>query len=1297
MDDNGEKTAKTPGGRENTDTPPPEKKPRRKKHRLRRLAAAFLLLLLLCVGGVYWLLTTAAGLHTAFFRLPEVFGVHIRAENVRGTLWDGFAGENWEIRAGGQEIRIRQIVLDWSPGQLRRGILPIRELGIGEIKILSTGQDKPPRDTAPARLPENIGLPFDVVAERIHVGRVLLGKDESEVLSALAAQYRFQNNRHTLDIETLQVPWGSTSGSLNIENAAPFPLSVDLATRGFIDGNAVAGNTRLSGSLQTLKLQTELEGLSVFFSAEGDLSPFAGHTAEKLNNLHIHASHFNPRAFFAGAPAADIFLIAELTPHTDGQGVSALLSLVNAAPAAAGIGIPLGSIQAQAVIGMDSTLTLNEMRADFLHNGVVEMAGKIGSNNGGGRPLDLSAKVQNLTAADITGGRPVLPANGVVRIGGSHLTPEAQWQFGRGTLSSEGHLRLDLAAENMPLEILRAQFNDGQGGSADISGSLQLGGAMAVSAALNAQKFNPGVLGGDFPKGFVNGKIGIDGQLAQGLALAADIAVNESNLSEVPFQAAGKVVYREAHIDNSQLNIRLGPNRIQASGSLGRAADRMKVDIDAPALRQFGFGLQGAVRAEGFIAGGFTKLHADLKGTVADFALGNTLKMQHLDFVLLASPDLAAPLKIDLAARNLSAAGTDISAFTVKSGGTLARHTLDADAVLTLDKKNYRAQIAAQGGLDADYVWTGTLAKLNLEGALNVLLQNPLRLTASAGRVEMGAARWQVLGGSLHLTHLNWQKSTGLNTRGTAQGLRLGELEEIFALPVKQDLVLDADWDIRYAADAGGHLNITRVAGDMVLPGKSVRTLGLEKLTLATRLQAGRILNTLNLDTRFGAAELAVNIAQKFGGSFQAAPLDGHLKIDSRKLDALKYFLPVGMDMSGSLNADIAIGGTVGDPLFTGTLTGENLSYQDLANGIVLGSGSLNSRFDGRRWILTSLLFREKGENHTGELELSGDVGRVGFLPLVALNADFRRFPVQSHPDRKVVLSGRAQLGYAEEPGLSLTGELKLDEALLDFPKSGAPSLDDDVVVVGREKEAEEAAAPVLMTVNLGLDLNDAFRFSGKGLDVLMGGKLTLAAKPQQAFQMLGTVHVVEGRYKAYGQDLEITRGQITFNGPIANPALNIRALRRMSPVGAGVEVSGTVDRPRLILLADTAMSDKDKLSWLVLGRASAGESDEAALAAVAATWLAGGVNDRIGLVDDIGMTSRQTRNAATGEMNPAEQMVTVGKHLTGQIYIGYEYGISSAAQAVKLIYRISKSIQLIGRVGTDTSGGEVRYSRRFD
>ncbi|KAE9493431.1 hypothetical protein F9Z35_1888 [Neisseria gonorrhoeae] len=94
------------------------------------------------------------------------------------------------------------------------------------------------------------------------------------------------------------------------------------------------------------------------------------------------------------------------------------------------------------------------------------------------------------------------------------------------------------------------------------------------------------------------------------------------------------------------------------------------------------------------------------------------------------------------------------------------------------------------------------------------------------------------------------------------------------------------------------------------------------------------------------------------------------------------------------------------------------------------------------------------------------------------------------------------------------------------------------------------------------------------------------------------------------------------------------------------MEILGSLNSPRITLTANEPMSEKDKLSWLILNRAGSGSSgDNAALSAAAGALLAGQINDRIGLVDDLGFTSKRSRNAQTGELNPAEQVLTVGNN----------------------------------------------------
>ena len=566
-----------------------------------------------------------------------------------------------------------------------------------------------------------------------------------------------------------------------------------------------------------------------------------------------------------------------------------------------------------------------------------------------------------------------------------------------------------------------------------------------------------------------------------------------------------------------------------------------------------------------------------------------------------------------------------------------------------------------------------------------------MSLEAGAERVALGAAQWAAMGGRLNLNSFVWDKKNGLTSKGTAANLNVAELESFFKMPVEHNLVLSADWDLAYSQNARGFLNVRQQSGDIVLPYRK-QALGLNGLTLQTRFQNGRIDNQINGKTRYGNIVGNVGISQQFGNSIMQAPISGNLKIDIPDLAALKNLMPVGQNISGTLNAEATIGGRVGEPQLRGSLNGDNLYYVNRDLGVILDNGSLRSRLNGQQWQIQSLLFKRGN----GNINLSGTVGWGGGVPVVDVNAVFDKYGILDKPRRRLTASGNTHFRYSYKNGIILGGSLKVDEGNFGFQKSGMPELDDDVVVLGEPKKETRDSVPFSMDIDL--DLNDKVFFRGEGVDVTLGGRLKLTAQPKQDIQAVGTVAVVKGKYKAYGQDLNITKGTVSFVGPLSRPNLNIRAVRNLSPVGAGVEVLGNLENPRVTLVTNEPMSEKDKLSWLILNRASSGsDGDEAALSTAASAFLAGKLNDRIGLVDDFGLTSKRSRNAQTGELNPAEQVLTVGKQLSSELYLGYEFGLTSASQTVKLVYQLTRTIQAIVRVGSQSSGGEIKYVIRFD
>ena len=767
-------------------------------------------------------------------------------------------------------------------------------------------------------------------------------------------------------------------------------------------------------------------------------------------------------------------------------------------------------------------------------------------------------------------------------------------------------------------------------------------------------------------------------------------------LSGAVLSGNADVLYEKQHLARAAADIRLGRNRVKTDGSFGKAGDRLNLDINAPELDKFGFGLGGALTAKGFLAGEPKSISADLSGSVRNLRVKQAVNIRELDFKAAASPDYSRPLNLQINGRELvipgsSGESTRIDTVNAAVSGTGMRHSIRSSGSMAMGGKNYKLDLEADGGLDKENRWKGTVGRLDLSGGFNLKLQNRMSLEAGAERVALGAAQWAAMGGRLNLNSFVWDKKNGLTSKGTAANLNVAELHSFFKMPVEHNLVLSADWDLAYSQNARGFLNVRQQSGDIVLPYRK-QALGLNGLTLQTRFQNGRIDNQINGKTRYGNIVGNVGISQQFGHSIMQAPIGGNLKIDIPDLAALKNLMPVGQSISGTLNADTIISGRVGEPQLRGNLNGDNLYYVNRDLGVILDNGSLRSRLSGQQWQIQSLLFKRGN----GNINLSGTVGWGGGVPAVDVNAVLDKYGILDKPRRRLTASGNTHFRYSYKNGIILGGSLKVDEGHFGFQKSGMPELDDDVVVLGEPKKETRDSVPFSM--NIDLDLNDKVLFRGEGVDVTLGGRLKLTAQPKQDIQAVGTVAVVKGKYKAYGQDLNITKGTVSFVGPLSRPNLNIRAVRNLSPVGAGVEVLGNLENPRVTLVTNEPMSEKDKLSWLILNRASSGsDGDEAALSTAASAFLAGKLNDRIGLVDDFGLTSKRSRNAQTGELNPAEQVLTVGKQLSSELYLGYEFGLTSASQTVKLVYQLTRTIQAIVRVGSQSSGGEIKYVIRFD
>ncbi|TXC65291.1 hypothetical protein FSC37_01740 [Piscinibacter aquaticus] len=388
------------------------------------------------------------------------------------------------------------------------------------------------------------------------------------------------------------------------------------------------------------------------------------------------------------------------------------------------------------------------------------------------------------------------------------------------------------------------------------------------------------------------------------------------------------------------------------------------------------------------------------------------------------------------------------------------------------------------------------------------------------------------------------------------------------------------------------------------------------------------------------------------------------LELQVANLGTWGTWVPAGWRLGGMLGVTAGIGGRFGAPEFTGAVKGNNLSVRNFLQGVNVTGGEIAIALQGD----SARIERFNARAGAGTLAVTGDAV-LGAAPQARLQLEAQNFQLLGRVDRRIVTSGRSLI-QLERDRLRLDGSFAVDEGLIDFSRSDAPTLSDDVVVTRATPAPATApaarsngAAGRVPSVDLDLrvDLGKRLKLRGRGLETGLEGELRLTS-PGGKLAVNGTVRATGGTYAAYGQKLEIDRGNIAFNGPVDNPRLDIEATRPNLDVRVGVAVTGTALNPRVRLFSEPEMADIDKLSWLVLGRASEGlgRADTALLQRAALALLAGenqGPTDQ--LIQAIGLDEVSVRQS-DGEVR--ETVVSLGKQLSRRWYVGYERSLNATA-----------------------------------
>jgi translocation and assembly module TamB len=543
------------------------------------------------------------------------------------------------------------------------------------------------------------------------------------------------------------------------------------------------------------------------------------------------------------------------------------------------------------------------------------------------------------------------------------------------------------------------------------------------------------------------------------------------------------------------------------------------------------------------------------------------------------------------------------------------------------------------------------------------------------------------------------------------------------------DLLLRGTWDVRMTDGVYLRAQLQRERGDITL-GDAETSAGIRALEVTVQADNENVNAALNWDTeRAGVitARLGTRLERLADGWTLPphAPLSGVIEAKMPSLRSWAFLAPPGWRIQGGIDANIDLAGTVHQPLLTGTLDGNDLGIRSVLDGVDLRGGMLRATLRESRMEIATLGFeggtgsrayvrgfsgnRTPPPTERGRMVASGSIDWSGAANASAaesgiaidLRAKLERMQVLVRHDRQMTLSGDLSAGL-QQGVLRVRGDLAVDRASIMLPEASAPTLGDDVVIVRNTNLRNPSAAENPQTrgelatrkpmdMQIKLDLGRDLALEGQGITSRLEGELTArsAGSGDNPVLVFGEVRTVEGRYRAWGQALNIETGVVRFNGPYINPALDLLAIRPNIEVRAGVRVTGTLLAPRVQLFSDPELPEGDKLSWVVLGRATVtggaeGSSMQQAALSLAAGQLGGRLASGLGI--ELGLD----------EVGVSENGVSVGKRISNELYLTYQQSLAGAASTLYIFYDITRRLTVRAQA-SQASAVDLIYTIKYD
>ena len=1292
------------------------RQPKTMAQRLLRIFMVLGILLSLLATSVFIAAQSERGTRL-LWRTAKVLSVgHVQAQWVSGTLAKGGSAEFVRIHLSTVHIDIHELSSAWQ-----WEVLPVRwnvpHIAAQRVDISIFPSTK---ESTPI---QKISMPFAMAVDDLKVRElnIIQGLKTTQLVD-IAGSALTDKVQHHINLTHLRQAGAQYTGQFDINGLRPFVLNGQLDATVSDENNDYAAHLIAKGDLKHLRLDLKAD------AAQDSVNQLFGQghlEMQLIDGLYIHQGHvdfkrINPNLFWSSLPQADLDVSLNANPtdlndsadNLTRKPVNGNWSLINRLPLTLSeLGIPVVSGKGDFTL-TDERQTLSNMQVQLMNGGSLTGSGSFANQQG-----QIDVQVQDYNLKTIHQKLLNTALDGNIKI---TLNKGSQRYDGQLAQLGAVNMRIDagvLMSDDV-IDIQTAKISGLGDAQLALAGKIQMQDTMPCEGKLSAQQFNLRDLG-DFPSSQLAGAFDVNGDLKPNFKLNLQGELQQSRWANASAQGQVDVTYEMPDkIEARQFDVTIGENRFQAKGALGKPQDRLNLNISAPNLAQLQFGFAGSLNATGDLSGALMRPRGKLQLQANQLVFfDNRVQSARVNGQWETGDN--GPMNADV-----SLVGYDVGRVHIKTldgtvRGTQASHQFNstfAGNIVVLEgsaaTKTTAAQSAVQWILDGQVSgsgsvtndgWRGQLNQLRNVGQPNVQMAQAAAVSYEKQEFKLSNFIARVQDAQLNMDLFSIQGQR-INAKGNVKNLVanrwLSWLNISLPFYPSDDFAVKGQWDITMGAQPSGGFNFERERGNVALDARRKNIIELSDMDFQ-----GRIAGTqMALSGQLNGASIGQNRIQGNLGLVNSAagwvisglsPLNVNINAKLNALNQFNHLFGVNVRVDGQAQADLTLKGTLSSWVPEGVVTGQNLSFYELEQGMRFNDGVARIRIEPSQMVFEQ--FDAKGVE--GTLSIKGTVG-WGVKQGVNAQMIMNRLRPFARPDREVVLSGTTQLGFDGVRLFTITGNVSVDKALIDMPPFPPPSLDNDVHLakpVSAGNNQAQADVAYVTQVDLNLDLGNNFRFKGQGADVYMTGNVRLNSESDNPeIRANGTVRITRGTYLFYGQTLTVQRGLVTFAGPMDDPSINILASRNISTTEVGVEVSGTLADTRARLQSTPDMPDEEKLAWLLFGRSTAELSgnDISAIAGAASLLLSTDqgrkITERFG-IDSINVGA--IGNKADGT---AGTYVGVGKQFTDRFGVAYEQGIDTVSSVIKMTWSLSRSWQIVLRGGTN-NGIDLQYRRRFD